>query len=100
MYNAYVGYGLADSLVPERFFCIPAETCRAFWRRSLEYYLEAEDTEVLAAVETKAKIIGLSRVMRREIRRGGLNREDGRRLIEACRLQLTELLPRAESLVF
>ena len=48
----------------------------------------------------KAKIIVLTRLMRREIRRDGLNREDGRKLIEACRAELVGLLPRVESLTF
>ena len=51
-------------------------------------------------MEEKAKIIGLTRLMRREIRRDGLNREDGRRMIEACRDNLIELLSRVDSLVF
>lgn len=51
-------------------------------------------------MEEKAKIIGLTRLMRREIRRDGLNREDGRKLIEACRAELVGLLPRVESLTF
>ena len=52
------------------------------------------------AVEAKARIVGLTRLMRREIRRDGLNREDGRRMIEACRTALLQLLPEMDSLVF
>lgn len=44
--------------------------------------------------------IGLTRLMRREIRRDGLSREDGRRMIEACRDNLVELLPGVDTLVF
>ena len=99
MYNAYVGFGLANPRACEKFIGIPAETCRAFWRRSLEYYLETEDAAVLDAAEARAKLIGLTRVMRREIRRDGLNREDGQKLIEACRGELAELLPRVDTLI-
>ena len=100
MYNAYVGFGLVDPEVLTAFLGIPAETCAAFWRRSLELYLDTADEDRLNEVEAKAKIIGLTRLMRREIRRGGLNREDGRKLIEACRSALAELLPGTDSLVF
>ena len=100
MYNAYVGFGLVDPEVVTAFLGIPAETCAAFWRRSLELYLDTADEERLNEVEAKAKIIGLTRLMRREIRRGGLSREDGRKLIEACRSALAELLPETDSLVF
>ena len=100
MYNAYVGFGLVDPEVLTAFLGIPAETCAAFWRRSLALYLDTADEERLNEVEAKAKIIGLTRLMRREIRRGGLSREDGRKLIEACRSALAELLPGTDSLVF
>ena len=100
MYNAYVGFGLVDPEVVTAFLGIPAETCAAFWRRSLELYLDTADEDRLNEVEAKAKIIGLTRLMRREIRRGGLSREDGRKLIEACRSTLAELLPKTDSLVF
>ena len=100
IYNAYVGFGLVDPEVLTAFLGIPAETCAAFWRRSLELYLDTADEERLNEVEAKAKIIGLTRLMRREIRRGGLSREDGRKLIEACRSALAELLPGTDSLVF
>lgn len=100
IYNAYVGFGLVDPEVLTAFLGIPAETCAAFWRRSLALYLDTADEERLNEVEAKAKIIGLTRLMRREIRRGGLSREDGRKLIEACRSALAELLPETDSLVF
>ena len=100
MYNAYVGFGLVTPGQQERFLGIPGEICGKLWRRSLELYLETEDEDRVNEVEAKAKIIGLTRLMRREIRRDGLNREDGRRMIEACRANLAELLPETDKLVF
>ena len=100
MYNAYVGYGLADPEVHKHFLGLDDETCHTFWRRSLELYLGTEDPAVVTEVEEKAMVIGLTRVMRREIRRDGLNREDGRRLIEACRTRLADLLARVDMLTF
>jgi len=100
MYNAYVGFGLTDPHKVEAFLGIPSQTCAAFWRRSLELYLDTRDGARVDQVEDKAKIIGLTRLMRREIRRGGLDREDGRRLIEACRDGLAALLARVDTLEF
>ena len=100
MYNAYVGFGLVDSEQVHAFLGIPHDICAAFWRRSLALYLDTDDEHRVDEVEAKAKIIGLTRLMRREIRRGGQSREDGRRMIEACRNNLVELLPRVDSLVF
>jgi hypothetical protein len=82
------------------FLGIPRETCEKLWRRSLELYLGTLDESKVDEVEAKAKVIGLARVMRREIRRNGLNREDGRMMIEACRKNLFELLPLVDTLVF
>ena len=100
MYNAYVGYGLAVPERVEKFLGVPWKTCASFWRKSLALYLGTEDERRIDEVEAKAKTIGLTRVMRWEIRRGGLEREDGRKLIEACRSTLAELLPKTDSLVF
>ena len=85
MFNAYAGYSMIDHDVTMRFLGIPYETSIAFWRESLALYLD---------------IIGMTRMMRREIRRDGLNREDGRKMIEACRSGLAELLPKTDTLLF
>lgn len=100
MYNAYVGYNLVETKAHMRFLGLDQETCHAFWRRSLELYMDTQDPAVVNGVEEKAMIIGLARIIRREIRRDGMNREDGRRLIEACRTRLADLLPRVDTLTF
>ena len=100
MYNAYEGFGLVKRGIQERFLGIPDETGGIIWRRSLELYLDTEDQNRVDEVEAKAKIIGLTRLMRREIRRDGLNREDGRKMIDTCRTNLTELLNKTDTLVF
>ena len=100
MYNAYEGYSLVNHDQTLAFLGIPYDVCCAFWRKCLELYLGTRDQEKLDDVEAKAKIVGLTRVMRREIRRNGLNREDGRALIEACRNNLAVLLPKTDTLLF
>ncbi len=100
MFNAYAGYSMIDHDVTMRFLGIPYETSVAFWRESLALYLDTRDESRLNEVEEKAKIIGMTRMMRREIRRDGLNREDGRKMIEACRSGLAELLPKTDTLLF
>ncbi|MBR4501014.1 MAG: phosphotransferase [Clostridia bacterium] len=100
MYNAYVGFGLVDPEELEKFMGLPVETCHIFWRKSLEYYLGTKDAAAIDAVEAKAGVVGLMRLMRREIRRGGLDREDGRRMIEAYRAGLVQLMSQVDSLTF
>ena len=100
MYNAYAGFSLVDPEQTVRFLGIERETCAALWRKSLELYLGTQDPQVVAAVEDKAKVIGLTRLMRRELRRDGMNREDGRLMISTCRDMLSDLLPRVDTLEF
>jgi len=100
MYNAYVGFGLADPGEPGEFLGIPGEICLPFWRRSLELYLGTQDPQRVSEVEDRAGIIGLTRLIRREIRRRGREREDGRRMIAVCRSTLMSLLERTDTLVF
>ena len=98
MYNAYVGHGLTSPENIKKFLGIPMETTQAFWRRSLELYLGTEDAGAVDEVENKVKVISMMRMIRHELRRDGLNREDGRKAIETFRAQLAELLPKVDSL--
>ncbi len=100
MYNAYVGYSLADHGETERFLGIPYGTGVACWERSLALYLDTQDEKRIREVEDKARLIGLTRIMRREIRRGGLDRENGRAMIRICETELADLLSRIDTLVF
>lgn len=100
MYNAYNGYSVLDHSKVMDFLGIDFDTASAFWRRSLELYLGTTDETVLRDVENKAKIVGYTRIMRRSIRRNGLNTEAGRAEIENCRAVLSELLPKTDTLLF
>ncbi len=100
MYNAYCGFSELDHSAVERFLGIPRDLSVAFWKRSLELYLGTTDEKAVSDVEDKARIIGYARMMRRSIRRNGLNTEEGRAVIENCRSQLLELVDRVDSLTF
>ena len=100
MYNAYCGYCVLDHSVVEQFLGISYETARSLWRKCLSLYLDTEDEARIQSVEDKAKIIGYTRIMRRTIRRGGLDTEDGKAQIEYCRAALSELLPKVDTLLF
>ena len=100
MYNAYCGYCAMDHTIVEKFLGISYETACAFWKKSLALYLDTGDEDRIQSVEDKAKIIGYTRILRRTIRRNGMNTEDGRALIEYCRTVLAELLPKVDTLLF
>ena len=100
MYNSYVGYGAIDQSRIPNFLGIDADTAKAFWRKSLELYLGTTDKSVIEDVENKAMIVGYTRIMRRTIRRNGLNTETGRAEIDNCKAVLADLLPKTDTLLF
>jgi hypothetical protein len=57
-----------------------------------------EDESVRLDVARKAQIIGYARMMRRTIRRNGLNTPDGQELIALCKQRFEELLPLVDRL--
>ena len=100
MFNAYCGFSEVDPETVKRFLGIDRETAQRFWHKSLALYLGTDDEQVIRDVEDKAKIIGYMRLLRRIIRRNGLDTEEGRREIECYHAHLMELLPRVDSLTF
>ena len=59
-----------------------------------------EDEILREDVARKAKVIGYARMMRRTIRRNGLNTPDGQELIALCKQRLEELLPQVDRLYY
>lgn len=100
MYNCYVGFGISDHSAVERFMGIPYEQAGELWNKILHLYLESDDEEFVQSVADKAALVGLARIMRRSWDLGGMETEDGRKLIEACRARIQELLEKVDSLLF
>lgn len=100
IFNAYVGFSATDPENVQQFLGIPINIAATFWKKSLALYLGTEDEEKLQDVENKAKIIGFTRIMRRSIRRNGLNTPEGRAVIENAKTVLTQLIPQTDTLLF
>ena len=100
MYLAFVAFGELDHSITWNFLKLPYETTGIFWKKALAKYLDTEDEQKVRAVEEKAMIVGYARLMRRTIRRNGMNTEDGRAVIELCKTRLADLLPRVDTLLF
>lgn len=98
MYIAYEGFSALDHDNVKRFLGIPFGIAGEFWRKSLALYLG--DEARVPEVEDKAKIVGFTRIMKREILRGGLENEEGRAVVENCRRELCGLLSRIDTLTF
>ena len=100
IYNSFVGFYELDREGIRRFQGFSFETAQSFWRRFLAAYLETDEEKKLREVEDKARVIGYTRLIRRAIRRGGLETESGRREIEHWRQELMELLDKTDKLTF
>ena len=100
MFNALVGYSELDPDQIIQFQGFDAETGRTFWRKSLAAYLETTDENKITEVENKARIVGYTRMIRRSIRRKGLETEQGRAEIEFWKAELLDLLARTDTLLF
>ena len=100
MYNAYVGFYECDHEAIKSFQGYDWETGKTFWRQALATYLGTNDEEKLRQVEDKARIIGYARMIRRSIRRRGLESEQGKNEIAVWTEQLVKLLDETNSLLF
>ncbi len=100
MYNAFVGYSEYDHEVIRKFQGFDWKTGETFWHRSLAAYLDTNNEIMLREVEDKARIIGYTRMIRRSIRRKGLETESGRAEIALWKERLLELLEKTDTLTF
>ena len=99
MYNAYRGFSETDHENVKRFLGIDYETADRFWRSCLSGYLGTDDEAKLDEVEKKAKIVGYSRILRREIRHGKGETEYSRNQIAFLKENLPKLVMEVDSLL-
>ena len=100
IYNAFIGYYELDHEAIKAFQGFDYETGVEFWRRALAAYLGTNNEYALRAVEDKARILGYARMIRRSIRRKGLETESGRAEIAFWKERLLALLEKEDTLVF
>ncbi len=100
IYNALIGFSEMDHSVISRFHGFDYETAKRFWSAFLADYLDTTSKAKVEEVERKARIIGYTRLVRRSIRRGGLETEQGRAEIENWKSQLLSLLETTDTLLF
>ena len=101
VFNAFIGFsepGISNSV--KDFQGFPPEIAREFWHKVLAKYAETDDSAVLKAMEDKARIIGYTRLIRRAIRRDGLESESGRAEIDFWKERLIKLVDSTDSLSF
>ena len=98
VYNAFVGFSELDESVAMKFQGFSADTCRRIWELVLEMYFDEADDEMLALHAKQAMLIGYTRLMRRRIRRGGLEDPVGQQEIACYKQHILELLDQVDRL--
>ena len=100
MFNSFVGYSELNHETIVKFQGFDYETGSAFWHKALAAYLGTNCETKIREVEDKARIIGYTRMIRRSIRRRGLETEAGRTEIAFWKERLLALLEKTDSLSF
>ncbi len=100
MYNSFVGFSELDHGIILKFQGFDWQVALDFWRKSLAKYLGTNCPTKIKEVEDKARILGYTRLIRRSIRRKGLETEQGRAEIGHWKAELLELLEKTDTLTF
>ena len=100
MYNSFRGFSEMNPEIIKKFQGFDAETGLTFWHKSLAAYLGTTNARKNREVEDKARIVGYTRMIRRSIRRNGLETEEGRAEIDHWKAELLDLLEKYDTLVF
>ena len=98
MYNALLGFSELDHEVIKGFMGYDHETAKRFWNMSLARYLGTTDEATCRAVESKARVIGYTRLLRRTVRRP--NEDGAQEKIAYYKKKLIEVLEEVDTLVF
>ena len=100
IFNAFKGFSELDPHVIEEFQGFSKAIGQEFWSKVLAGYAGTDDPAVLQEMEDKARVLGYTRLIRRSIRRKGLEEEKSRAEIELWKAELIELVDKVDSLSY
>ena len=98
MYNAFLGFSELDHNAIKKFMGYDRKTSERFWNMALKKYLGTEDEAVCREVETKARVIGYTRLLRRTVRRP--DEEGAQEKIAYYKKMLVEVIDKVDTLEF
>ena len=100
IFNAFQGFYETDHDRILEFQGFTYDTATTFWNKVLAAYAQTDDKAVLDEMADKARVIGYTRLIRRSIRRHGLEDEKKKAEIDLWTSELTELLGRVDKLSY
>ena len=92
IFNAFIGFSDLDYSVSQSFLGLDRSITEQIWDKTLRLYFGTDDPAVLADMENRSRLIGYTRLMRRLIRRHGLENDEGRRAIEHYKKTIERLV--------
>ena len=98
VYNAFVGFSELDENVSIAFQGLSRDICLKIWDLVLQMYFDDVDDATRQQRAKQAMLIGYTRLMRRRIRRNGLEEETGRKEIACYKQHILELLDQVDRL--
>ena len=100
IFNALIGFSEMDHDRIVEFQGYTYETSVSFWNKVIAAYTGTDDADILKELEDKARIIGYTRLIRRSIRRGGLDDALKKAEIDHWTEELIELVAKTDSLSY
>ena len=100
MYNAYRGFSETDPQIIRDFLGLEPAVAAELFEKSMKLYFDDRSDEEIRAIVNKARLISYTRILRRAVRKVGLDTEQGRREVENAKARIAELLPQIDTLEF
>lgn len=100
IFNALIGFYELDHSMIKEFQGYSFEVATEFWNKVIRSYAGTNDEAVIESLTDRARIIGYSRLIRRSIRRGGLEDEARSREIKHWTEELIGLIAHTDSLSY
>lgn len=100
IFNALIGFSEINTDIIKEFQGYSFDTAVTFWNKVLRAYAETDDEAVVTEMTDKARIIGYTRLIRRSIRRGGLEDAERKAEIDHWTQELIELVAKADRLSY
>ena len=100
IYNALIGFYELDHDGVVEFQGFSYDTSVTFWNKVMAAYAGTDDASVIESLSDRARIIGYTRLIRRSIRRGGLEDPQRKKEIDHWTEELTDLVGRIDALSY
>ena len=100
MYLAFVGFGEMDHSRVTEFMGLPFDLAEEFFNKGMALYLGTDDKKKIQNVIDKGRIIGYVKIIRRTIRRIGLDNAEGKKMVDFFTGELYSLLDKTDTLNF